>query len=116
MSRQSTGAESAGGRWACVGVVQHQVHNAEGAEIGEEEAEAPGSVMEQEEEWGQQAGWGRAARGRKQVPDEGQEVAPEEARVEQASKSGRAQVQEGKATTKSYVKRQMLWKSMVGRS
>ena len=48
VSRQSTRAETTGGSWAGFGVVQHQVHNVEGAEaeIGEEEAEAPGSDME----------------------------------------------------------------------
>ena len=58
VSRQSTGAETTGGSWAGVDVVQHQVHNVEGAgaEVGEEEAEAPGPGIEQEEEWGQQAG------------------------------------------------------------
>ena len=83
---------------------EHQVHNVEGAgaEIGEEEAEAPSSDMEQEEEWEQQAGWGRSARGRKQVLDEGKEVAPEEARVEQADESGRAQTQKDKAAAESY--------------
>ena len=39
VSRQSTGAETAGGSWAGVGVVQHRVHDVEGAgaEAGEEE-------------------------------------------------------------------------------
>ena len=68
--RQSTGAETTGGNWVGDGVVQHKVHNVEGAgaEIGGEEAEAPGSDMEHEEEWGQQAGWGRAIRG---IPEGG---------------------------------------------
>ena len=67
-----------------VGVVQHQVHKVEGAEAGSrgEDAEPPGSDMEQEQEWEQRAGWGRAARGRKQVLDEGQAIAPEETGVE----------------------------------
>jgi hypothetical protein len=48
VSRQSTGAVTSGGSWAGVGVVQHQAHNVEGAgaEIGEEEAGAPGLDME----------------------------------------------------------------------
>ena len=68
VSRQSTGAATAGGSWAGVGVVQHQVHNVEGAgaEVGEGEAVAPGSDMEQEEEWEQQAGWSKAAKGKGQ--------------------------------------------------
>ena len=66
-------------------------------------------LVEQEEEWEQQAGWGRATRGRKQVLDEGQEVAPEEARAEQAGESGRAQAQKEKAAAESYEKRQMLF-------
>ena len=44
---------------------------------------APG-LVEQEEEWEQQAGWSKAARGKKQVLEDGQEDAPEEARAEQA--------------------------------
>ena len=109
---------TAGGSWAGVDVVQHQVHNVEGAgaEVGEEEAEAPGSDMEQEEEWEQQAGWGRAARGRKQVLEDGQEDAPEEVRAEQAGESGKAQAQKEKAAAESYEKRHMLWKGMAGRS
>ena len=79
-----------------VDVVQHQVHNVEGAgaEMGEEGAEAPGSDMEQEEEWEQQAGWGRAAKGGNQVLEDGQEDAPEEVRAEQADESGKAQAHE----------------------
>ena len=42
-----------------------------------------------------------------------QEVAHEEAGVEQAGGGGRAKAQEGKAATESYEKRQMLWKSLV---
>ena len=66
VSRQSTGAATAGGSWAGVGIVQHRVHmvGAAGAEW-EEEAEAPGSDMEQEEQWEQQAGWSKAARRRR---------------------------------------------------
>ena len=45
------------------------VHNVEatGAEMEEEKAGALDPNMELEEEWEQQAGWGRATRGRKQV-------------------------------------------------
>ena len=52
MSRQSTSAVAAGGSWAGVGVVQHQVHNVDGAgaEVGVTETVAPG-LVEQEEEW-----------------------------------------------------------------
>ena len=117
VSRQSTDAETTGGSWAGVGEVQHQVHNVEGAgaELGGEEVEPPSSDTE-EEEWEQQTGWGRAARGRKQVLDEGREVAPEEAGVEQAGEPGRAKAQEDKAAAESYGKRHMLWKGMAGRS
>ena len=73
-------------------MVQHQGHNVEGvrAEMEEEEAEAPDPDTEREEEWEHQAGWGRAARGRTQVPGDGQEDAPGEIRAEQAGESGRA--------------------------
>ena len=73
VSRQSTGAVTAGGSWAGVGVMQHQVHNVEGAgaELGEEEAGAPDADTEKDEEREQQAGWGRAARGRRQVVEDG---------------------------------------------
>ena len=66
MTRQSTGAETGGGSWAGVGVVRHQVHNLEGAEaeVGEAEADAP-ALVEQGEEWEQQADWNRAARGKR---------------------------------------------------
>ena len=60
-----------------------------GAESGGEDAEPPVSDMEQEEEWEQQAGRGRAARGRKQVLDKGQ-VAPDEAGMERAGETRRA--------------------------
>ena len=52
VSRQSTGAETIGGSWAGVGVVQHQAHNVEGAgaESGGEDPEPPGSDTEQEQE------------------------------------------------------------------
>ena len=52
VSRQSTDATTAGGSWAGVGVVQHQVHIVEeaGAEEGQGEAEGPGLDMEQEEQ------------------------------------------------------------------
>ena len=44
LTRQGTGAATAGGSWAGVGTVQHQVHMVEGAgaEGEEEEAKAPG--------------------------------------------------------------------------
>ena len=69
LSRQGTGAASAGGSWAGVGTVQHQVHMVEGvgAEREEEEAKALGSDTEQEEQWELQAGWSKAGRRRKQV-------------------------------------------------
>ena len=90
------------------------MHNVEGAGAGGEQegAEAPGSDTEQEEDWGQQTDWGRAARGKNQVLGEGQEVAPEEARAEQAGEPRRAQAQECKAAAESYEKRQM-WLSRV---
>jgi hypothetical protein len=74
VSRQSTGAVTTGGSWAGVGVVQHQVHNVEGAgaEVGAAEAVAPG-LVEQEEEWEQQTDWSRATRGKRQVLRNGQE-------------------------------------------
>ena len=58
MTRQSTGAVTTGGSWAGVGVVQHQVHNVEGAgaEMEEREAVSSDSSTEQEEEWELQAG------------------------------------------------------------
>ena len=60
VTRQSTGAVTTGGSWAGVGVVQHQVHNVEGAgaEMEEKEAVSSDSSIEQEEEWELQAGWG----------------------------------------------------------
>ena len=118
VSRQSTGAATAGGSWAGVGAVQHQVHTMEGpeAEMEGEEAEAPGSDMEQEEECKQQAGWGKAARRRKQVLEDDQEDASEEASREQAGMLGEARAQKDKIAAESYEKRQMLWKGMTGRS
>ena len=74
-----------------VGVVQHQVHNVGGAraEVEGEETGAPDAGTEKDEELWQQAGWGRAAKGRGQpVPESGQEGAPEELRVEQAGEPG----------------------------
>ena len=64
----------------------------------------------------QQGGWGRAARGRRQELEDGQEDAPEVAREEQAGESGKANASKEKAATESYEKRQMLWKGMAGRS
>ena len=120
VTRQSTGAETGGGSWAGVGVVRHQVHIQEGAgaEVGEAEADAPG-LVEQEEEWEQQAGWSKAARGKRQVLEDGQEDAPDVGvEAEQAGVPGKAQAQaQGeKAAAESYEKRQMLWKGMAGRS
>ena len=121
VSRQSTGAETGGGSWAGVGVVRHQMHNQEEAEaeVGEAEADAPALVEqeeEQEEEWEQQAGWNRAARGKRQVLEE--EAPDVGAEAEQAGvpRETQAQAQEEKAAAESYEKRQMLWKGMAGRS
>ena len=75
-----------------------------------------GSDMEQEEEWEQQTGWGKAARRRKQVLGDDQEDASVEASREQAGMLGEARAQKDKAATESYEKRQMLWKGMAGRS
>ena len=111
VSRQSTGADTAGGSWAGVGVVQHRVHDVEGAgaEAGEEEVEVPGSGMAQGEEWEQQAGWSRAAKGRRRVLEDSQEDEPGGgAREEQAGVSGKAQAQRERAAAESYEKRQML--------
>jgi hypothetical protein len=118
VTRQSTGAAADGGNWAGVGVVQHQVHSVEeaGAEVGEEETVAT-DFMKQEEEWEQQAGWSKAARGKKQVLEEDRKDAPVgDAGAEQAGVSGKAQAQKEKAAAESYEKRQMLWKGMAGRS
>ena len=118
VSRQSTGATTAGGSWTGVGVVQHQVHIVEGAgaEEREGEAEGPGSDMEQEEQWERQAGWSKATRRRRQVLVDDQEDAPGEASREQAGVSGETRAQKEKAAAESYEKRQMLWKGMAGRS
>jgi hypothetical protein len=119
VTRQSTGAAADGGNWASVGVVQHRVHSVEGAgaEAGEEETVATALMEQEEEEWEQQAGWSKAARGKKQVLEEGQENAlVGELWVEQAGVSGKAQAQKEKAAAESYEKRQMLWKGMAGRS
>ena len=116
VTRQSTVAETGGGSWAGVGVVRHQVHIQEGAgaEMGETEADAPG-LVEQEEEWEQQAGWNKAAYGKRQVLKDAPDVGVE---AEQAGVPGKAQAQaQGeKAAAESYEKRQMLWKGMAGRS
>ena len=121
VSRQSTCAVTAGCSWADVGAVQHQVHNVEGAgaEVGVAKAVTPGLAEQEEEEWEQQTGWSRAARGKRQVSGDDQEDAPgTEIRAGQAEVSGKAhaQAQEEKAATESYEKRQMLWKGMAGRS
>ena len=79
------------------------------AESGGEDAEPPGSDTEQEEEWEQLVGQGRAVRGRTQVLDKGQEIAPAEAVVERAGESGRAKTQGDKVATESYKKRHMRW-------
>ena len=105
-------------------MVQHQVHNVEGAgaDLEEEEAGAPDADTEKDEEWEQQAGWGTGTvgqsgqsdgRGRRQVLEDGQEDAPEVARVEQAGVSGKAQALREKAAAEPYEKRQMLWKGPV---
>ena len=133
MSRQSTGATTDVGSWAGVGVVQHQVHNVEGAGA-EGEGEGAGALDHTElgEEWERQAGWGKAARRRRQVleddqedapgeaqedaPAEAQEGAPGEAQEEQIGGSGGTRVQRERAAAEAYEKRQMLWKGMAGRS
>ena len=63
---------------------------------------------EKEEEWEQQVGWSRAARGRRQVLADGQEDAPEEAGAEQARESGKAQALRDRAAAETYGMRQML--------
>ena len=118
LSRQGTCIATAGGNWAGVDTVQHQVHMIEGAraEREEEEAEAPGSDTEREGQWEQQDGWSKAARRREQVLGGDQEDASEEARGEQTGTVGEARAQRGKAAAESYEKRQMLRTGMSGRS
>jgi hypothetical protein len=93
VTRQSIGAETGGGSWVGAGVVRHQAHIQEGAgaEVGEAEADAPG-LVEQEEEWEQQAGWSKAARRKRHVLEDGQEDAPDVGvEAEQAGVPGKAQ-------------------------
>jgi hypothetical protein len=80
VSRQSAGAPVKVGSWAGVGVVQHQVHNWEGAgDEGDGEGAGSSGCAVLEEEWEQQAAWGRAARLRRRVLGDDREGAPEEA-------------------------------------
>ena len=103
LTRQGTGVVRAGGSWAGAGMVQHQVH-AIWRKLGlgqrRGELQLPCSVgTEKGEEWVQQAGWGGAARGRRQMLVDGQEDVSEEA-----------------AADESYGERQMLCEGMAGRS
>ena len=77
VSRQSIGAATGVGSWAGVGVVQHQVHNVEGAGAeGEGEGAGASDHTELEGDWERHFGWGMTARGRRQVLEDGQENAP----------------------------------------
>ena len=94
VTRQGTGTVIAGGSWAGTGRVQHQVHTMEEAGAGAEEGEAAAARAGAHREgidgkWVQQAGWGGAARGRRQVLVDGQEDVSEKARVMQASAAGK---------------------------
>ena len=113
LTRQSTAAGTGGGGSAGVGAVRHQVHIPEGAgaEAGGAEAAAPG-LEEQEEGWGQQAGWRKTTRGRRQVLEE--DAPAEEAVAEQAGVPEKAQAQSrgDKEAAESYEKMQMLWKGI----
>ena len=60
------------------------------------------------EEWEQQAGWGKAARGRRHVLEDDQGYAPEEAQEERTGGLGETRAQKEKAAAESYEKRQML--------
>ena len=101
-------------------MVQHQVHAVEGAGAEAEEGEAAAagaSMLEEGEEWVQQAGWSGAARGRRQRLEGSQEDVMEEARARQAGVAGKTQTLNEKASAdESYEERQMLWKGMAGRS
>ena len=57
-----------------------------------------------------------AARGRRQVLEDGQEDAPMEVGAEQAGELGKVQAQGDKAAAESYEKRQRLWKGMADMS
>ena len=116
VTKQSAGTETSGGSWAGVGVVRHQVHILEGAgaEVGETEAGAPG-LVEQEEEWEQQAGWSKATRGKRQVMEEDAPDVRVEAAQAGMPKKAQAQPRGERAAAESYEKRQMLWKGMAGR-
>ena len=60
---------------------------------------------ELERRWELQAGWGRAARGRRQVLEDGKEDAPVEMGTEQAGELGEVEAQGDKAAAESYEKR-----------
>ena len=101
------------------------MHEAEGAGAGGEGegAGAPGHTVP-EEEWEQQANWGKAGRrGRQVLGDDlwetqvgAQGGSPGEAQREQAGGLSGTRVQREKAAAVVYEKRQMLWKGMTGRS
>ena len=72
-------------------------------------------MVEQEEEWEQQAGWSKATRGKRQVLEEDAPDVRVEAEQTGVPKKAQAQARGERATAESYEKRQMLWKGMVGR-